>query len=337
MSIKVGMHVGRAKGPMAPFLVQHGVHDVIGGWSSNPRSDAVFAPERGLSADAHWTVEDATTVRDEFARAGLTLHGIENPLPQWCVDHIQLGLPGRDAQIENVARTIRAMGAAGLTLFGYHWMVNPPGRTRASWRTTHELEGRGGAIVEGFDREEAAALPLFRGREYGAEEMWANYAYFIRAILPVCEEAGVRLAVHPDDPPIPTLGGVARLFHSFESHRRALEIAGDSPYSGLDFCLGNWTAMGGDLLGAIRHFVPKGQILYGHLQGVHGAVPKFQECFVDESRVDFATVVRTLREVGFDGLLIPGHFPRTVATREHDLTGHAFAIGYLRGLIQAVG
>ena len=156
---------------------------------------------------------------------------IENALPHTCFDQIALGLPGRDRQIENVSATIESMGRAGIPVFGYNWMINQPGMQRKSWRTSLSTSGRGGSISTSFDATLAADAPLFRDRAYTREEMWANYEYFIRAIVPVCEASGVRLALHPDDPPVDELGGIPRLFGSPEGHARAMEIA-DSPASG---------------------------------------------------------------------------------------------------------
>jgi mannonate dehydratase len=322
------------------FLKQLGVEDVVGSSSSHPDAPAWATREDADQRDAFWTVDALERLRRRVAAAGLRLVAIENPLPPWCCDAIMLGLPDRARQLDHFATTVRNMGAAGVPTLGYNWMVNPPGIRRRSWRTGTEARGRGGAEAERFVMEEMGQTlsrgPLFREREYTGEEMWANYAVFVRTIVPVAAAAGVRLALHPDDPPVARLGGVARLFCDAAGFRRALDLAG-SPASGLNFCVGNWTAMGADVPAAIRHFGARGRIVYGHAQGVQGTAARFTECFLDEADCDFGAVIDALDEVGFDGVLLPGHSPRPAGETQPARLGLTFAIGYLRGLLHARG
>lgn len=318
------------------FLKQYGVEDVMGGYWMVSSVAERLTHAASLSGDAYWTVEEVLAVRRTCEAAGLNLFGLENPVPAACWDRIKLGLPGRDGQIASLAMTARNMGQAGVHVLGYNWMINPPEMERYSWRTRFDVRTRGAAKAEAFDVEQARDLALFFGREYSEEELWDNYTYFIRAIIPACEQAGVRLAVHPDDPPIPRLGGVPRLFGTVAGHDRAMAIA-NSQASGLNFCLGNWTAMGIDTVAAIRHFGRRGQIVYGHVQGVRGSVPSFQECFLDEADCDFLDVIRALNEAGFAGPLCPGHYPSTIGDSDQQHHGNAYAFGYVRALIRAAG
>ncbi len=316
------------------YLAQYGVQDVVLSEGSLPDHETRFAPDNLDSADAHWDYHGTVVAKQRCEDAGMRVAAIENALPNAACDQIILGLPGRDRQIENVAATIESMGRAGIPALGYNWMVNEPELQRRSWRTSLSTPGRGGSMSSSFDAKLSAAAPPFRDRVYTREEMWANYEYFIRAIVPVCEASGVRLALHPDDPPVEELGGIPRLFGSPEGHARAMEIAGSSA-SGLNLCLGNWTAMGTDIPAAIRHHGECGDIVYGHVQGVQGAVPAFRECYLDEADCDFLAALRTLDEVGFDGVLLPGHVPHSEYEDERGSQGMAFAIGYVRGLLQA--
>jgi mannonate dehydratase len=193
----------------------------------------------------------------------------------------------------------------------------------AVWRPGRGVPGRGGARVTAFDMAQAKGAPLTHGREYPADELWANYQYFIRAVVPVAEEAGVRLALHPDDPPVPSLGGVARIFSSFEGFRRGSEIV-DSPNWGLNFCMG------------IRYFGSRGKIFYGHFRDVQGTAEQFAECFLGEGNVDLVAAMRTFREVGFTGFLIDDHVPHMVDDSEWGHRGRAHATGYMLGLLSAV-
>lgn len=180
-------------------------------------------PDRG----GYWGFNDLLLLRTAAEDYGLRLAAIEN-VPVRFYDKVMLGLPGRDEQIENMATTIRNMGRAGIPILGYHWMPN------SVWRTSRTTPTRGGATVTSFNLDLVKNAPLSHDREYTAEEMWANHEYYMKAILPVCEEANVKLALHPDDPPVSSLGGVARIMNSFEGFKRAMETV-PSDMHGMDF------------------------------------------------------------------------------------------------------
>ena len=281
-----------------------------------------------LPGDARWEFMDLLHLRTRCEDAALRLAAIEN-VPTRFYDQAMLGLPGRDEQIEHMATTIRNMGRAGIPILGYHWMPN------SVWRTSSTTPGRGGARVTSFDMELVRNAPLSHGRVYTEDEMWATFRYYVQALLPVAEEAGVKLALHPDDPPVESLGGIARIFRSFEGFKRAMEI-GDSPAHGLDFCHGCWSEMGPGVLDAIRHFGERGKILYVHLRDVQGIVPRFRESFVDEGNSDILEVLKTLREVGFTGLLLPDHVPHMVDDTPWGHRSWAYAVGYIKALVSVV-
>jgi len=158
----------------------------------------------------------------------------------------------------------------------------------------------------------------------------------MKAVLPVAEEFGVRLALHPDDPPVESLGGVARLFRSFEGFRKGVIEVAPSPNHGLDFCMGCWSEMGKGVIDPIRYFGSRGKIFYVHFRDVQGAVPKFQECFIGEGNVDVVEAMQTLKEVGFTGFLIDDHVPHMVDDSDFGHRGRAHATGYMLGLLNAV-
>ena len=166
--------------------------------------EVVLATPADLPGDERWEYADLVRLRARVERFGLKIGAIQNTPPGF-INEARLGLPGRDRQIENYQATIRAVGRAGIPVLAHNFRPDP------LYRTGTKL-GRGGAVVSTFERDLARNRPLTFGREFSAEEMWANYAYFARAILPVAEEAGVRTALHPDDPPGATIGGVARIF-----------------------------------------------------------------------------------------------------------------------------
>jgi len=297
------------------FIRQLGVKEVV---LNTPR----------LPGEAQWEFMDLLHLRMRCEDAGLTLAAIEN-VPRRFYLKAMLGLPGRDEQIEHMAATIRNMGRAGIPILGYNWMPN------GVWRTSRSTRGRGGAMVTSFDMALAERAPLSHGRVYTEEELWANYEYFMRALVPVAEEAGVRLALHPDDPPVESLGGVARIFRNFEGFRRAMELA-DSPMSGLDFCHGCWSEMGEDVIRAIRYFGARGKLFYVHFRDVQGTAPAFRECFINEGNSDMFQVMKALKEVGFTGFLIPDHVPHMVDDTPWGHRGRAYAIGYMTAILDVL-
>ena len=307
-------------------------------------------PDRG----GYWAYEDILALRLKTESFGLRFEAIEN-VPIAFYDKAMLGQPGRDEQIEKYQATIRNVGRAGIPILGYHFMPN------SVWRTSRTQPGRGGAQVTAFDMalvettagggqsafvakrdEKVDALWVKEeatGETVTAEQMWANYDYFMRAVLPVAEEAGVRLALHPDDPPVPLLGGVARLFKDVEGFRRAEQIALDAAGGaawGLDLCLGCCSEMPGgaaNVQAMIEHFGPRGRILYIHFRDVQGTAPSFAECFIGEGNYNPAATMRRLKEHGFTGFLLDDHVPHMLDDSTWQHRGRAHAIGYMQGLL----
>ena len=289
----------------------------------------VLATPARLPGEKRWEYEDLVRLREWVESFDLKIEAIQNtPHSFW--NRARLGLPGRDEDIENYQATIRNIGRAGIPILAYNF------RPDLLYRTGTK-PGRGGAEVTVFDLELAKDRPLTFEREFTAEDMWANYEYFIKAVIPVAEEAGVRLALHPDDPPGPPLGGVARIFSSFEGFERASHIV-ESPSWALLFCIGCWSEMGGNenVLRGIRHFGPRGQIGYVHFRDVQGTGNQFAECFIGEGNIDVTQVMRTLKEVGFTGALIDDHVPHMVDDTGWAPRGRAYSTGYLMGLLRAV-
>lgn len=282
-----------------------------------------------LPGEHRWEYEDLKAMVDQSTARGLRLMALEN-VPVHYYEKAMLGLPGRDEQIEHMCATIRNMGKAGIPILGYHWMPNKV------WRTPEPAVLRGGAKGTRFNLDEHDLNELTHEREYDAEEMWNNYVYYLERILPVAEESGVTLALHPDDPPVETLGGVARIFRNFDCFKRAMDTF-DSPNHGLDFCMGCWSEMGPDgVIPAIRHFGERGKLVYIHMRDVQGQVPCFNECFIDEGNLNVFEVVQALNEVNFTGFIIDDHVPHMIGDTPWGHRGRAYAIGYIRALIDVV-
>jgi mannonate dehydratase len=180
----------------------------------------------GASSGLRWEYDDLAKLRERVESFGLRVEAIQHSRLD-LFDSIRLARPDRDAQLEDFKYAIRSMGRAGIPIFAYNWR---PNRLYRTGRVTI----RGGIQVTAYDHELAKNEPLSFDREYGADELWATFEYFVKAVMPVAEEAGVKLAHHPDDPPGPAIGGVARIFSSFEGFQRGMEIA-NSPNWGLLF------------------------------------------------------------------------------------------------------
>lgn len=282
-----------------------------------------------LPGDERWEYEDLKALADHAAENGLRVICLEN-VPVRFYDKIMLGQEGREKQIENMQATVRNMGKAGIPILGYHWMPN------GVWRTEPQKAIRGGAISNAF-RMADARTGLTHDREYSEAEMWDNYDWYMERILPVCEEAGVHIALHPDDPPVPTLGGIARLFGNFENFKRAMETH-PSPMHGLDFCHGCWSEMraGEGVLEALDWFGRNKRILYIHMRDVQGCADDFTECFLGEGNSDIRAVLLKLKEVGFNGFILDDHVPHLVNDSPWGHRGRAFATGYIMGMLSAL-
>lgn len=293
----------------------------------------------GFSESEEHTVEAFVALREQFARHGLQIYRLNLPCSHTSPE-IVLGLPGRDEHIAEFLDYIRNLSAAGIYYATFAHMANEV------WRTGRETV-RGGATHSAFRLNEVAVRPwrgaawdgeFTHGRAYSEEELWDAYTYFIRQVVPVAEEAGVYLGAHTDDPPVYTLGGVPRcIFGSFEGSKRAVEIA-DSPNVGLHICVGSWMeggeAMGADVVEAIRHFGGMKKLFHIHFRNVTAPMPEgFVETFLDDGYTDMYQVMRVLREVAFDGVIISDHRPRMVGGNR---ASEGFAVGYMRALVQAV-
>lgn len=271
-------------------------------------------------------------LRKFIESCGLEMGGIENlPPDHW--DDILHGTVGRDEQICRVCETIENMGRAGVPILGYYFSITG---VWGHWRAYASGGGRGDAGVKSFDYDLVKDAPIVETGRVSKEEMWSRVTYFLERIVPIAERAGVKLAVHPDDPPAEELRGTGRILTSHEGLKRLIETV-PSPCNGLEFCQGTVAEMGPDrTLEAIRYFGGLGKIFYVHFRNVRGQFPKFDEVFIDEGDVDMLMAMRTYKEVGFDGVMTPDHSPRVAGDSPYRHRGMAFALGYMRALMQAV-
>lgn len=308
----------------------------------------LHTPRNLSDGDGHWRTDELVALREQCEAAGLIVEAIENvPYHHW--DKVLLGQPGRDQQLENYCHTIRNMAAAGIYVLGHHFL---PGYV---WRTDLRARGRGGALVTAYDQARAPEGNKLLGYKLtppspvsepiDADKMWDNYRVFLDAVLPVAERVGVRLSLHPDDPPTDVpLGGMARILSSPDGLERAHRLSGDSPAWGLTLCLGTVSEMDGErsVNRVIDYFGRRGRICYVHFRDVKGTVPSFAEAFLGDGNYDPAAVMERLSSVGFDGFLIDDHVPAMIgdpdvwtdtSSAAYCSRGRAHAIGYLQGLL----
>lgn len=300
------------------FVNQLGVEDVV------------------LSVDAeHANYDYYVALKKRYNDAGIKIYALGNHGIH-CNSSLVLNLADRDEVLERYKQHIRDIGRAGIPYVTHAHIGN------GVWYTDYPGT-RGGAETRLFDLaaeshgQSPDGLhygPLSHGRAFGDDEIWDNYEHFIRQIAPVAEEWNVKIGVHPDDPPVAELAGIPRCFYSFDSYKRALQIA-DSPNVGVCLCVGCWleggAAMGEDVFGAIRYFAEQKKLFKVHFRNVDRPLPVFTETFVDDGYMDMYKVMLALREADFDGVVIPDHVP---AMEGGDNVGMAYTIGYMKALLE---
>jgi mannonate dehydratase len=282
------------------------------------------------------TFENFLRLRKKVEAAGLKVWNIGNSNVH-NMEEVTLNLPSRDQKIEEYKSYLRNLSKAGIHYTTYAHMGN------GIWSTARETT-RGDASARAFDLSKAEKGdwagksfrgPLTHGRQYTQQEIWDNYTHFIKAVVPVAEEEGIRIGIHPDDPPVPELGGVPRcIFSSFDGYKRALEIAA-SPNVGVCLCVGCWLE-GGKLMGrgvveTIHYFGKQGKLFKVHFRNVNEPLPHFVETFMDNGYMNMYKVMKALCEVRFDGAVIADHVPAMVGGGR---VGTAYSIGYMRALLE---
>jgi mannonate dehydratase len=281
------------------------------------------------------TAQGFAQIKKRYGDAGITVWNIGNSdvhnMPE-----VTLNLPGREEKIEQYKQYLRGLGKAGIYYTTYAHMGNgiwSSGRAEIRGAAAREFD-LASPEKKGVWGDKSWKEPLSHGRVFTKEEIWENYTYFIKQVAPVAEEAGVRIGIHPDDPPVPVLAGVPRcIFSNFEGYKRALEIA-NSPNVGICLCCGTWLEGGRQLTGKdpeemIRYFGAQ-KIWKIHFRNVSAPLPHFVETFMDNGYYDMYKIMKSLRDVNFDGIVILDHSPRMVGDN-YAQTAYGFA--YMRALL----
>ena len=323
--MKIALALGPDASAVSTFGTQCGVEHAVGTFGLEPLPDKPIADEA-----QPFSRQSLARFKAQYEKNGYQLSVIESRPP---MEKIKLAQPGRDEEIAVVCEFIRNMGAVGIPVWCPAWMP-----TLFVIRTSSEIPTRGGAKVTGFDLEEFNKT--HPAGEHGAvteEDQWDNLKYFLERVVPVAEEANVKLAMHPDDPPLSPIQGIARIISSVENYQKMVDLV-PSPANGIGLCQGNFGLMTDDLPSVIRHFGEQQKIHFVHFRDIRGTPEKFDEAFHDDGKHDMAACVRAYRDTGYEGVARPDHFPQL--TYEDFVDVHSmerlYAIGYMRGLIEAV-
>ncbi len=320
--------------------------DYFAGGSHANADDQPVGDEEGWgvagSTEGMWTVEYLSRLKADMAEEGLQLAALENFDPILWYD-VLLDGPKRREQMEGLKNIIRNIGAAGIGIMGYNFsLAGVAGRI-------HGPFARGGAVSVGVQGGDETPIPkgmvwnmrlgrLVRGEalpEITHDELWRRLEEFLRELVPVAEEAGVRLAAHPDDPPLPVVRRQPRLVYQPRMYRRLLDLV-PGPANALELCLGTLQEMTeGDVYEALDEYTREGRVAYIHFRNVVGKVPTYHEVFLDEGDLDMARVMSILRRNRYDGIVIPDHTPQmSCAAPWH--AGMAYAMGYIQALKKTI-
>ncbi len=308
--------------PLWKLARQAGVDYAVGGL---PFDDPTNAGEQP------WDYLPLLRVQQRYTSAGFNLAVIESRPP---LNNAKRGLPGGDAEIDTVCTLLENMGRLGIPVWCYEWM------TDFNWlRTNVATPSRGGSVVTSFDNELMQSAPPTEHGSISEAKLWETLEYFLKRIVPVAERAGVKLAMHPDDPPLSPIRGVGRIMRSVENYQRLLDLV-PSPVNGITMCQGNFTLMTDDLPGVIRHFGKQNKIFFVHFRDVKGTPERFEETWHDAGKTDMLACMRAYKEIDFNGVLRPDHVPTVEgdsnANAGYSAFGRLYALGYIRGLKQAV-
>ena len=278
------------------------------------------------------SLKNIIEIRDMVEESGLKVFEIMLA-DKYNFKEAALGLPGRDDEILFFQKFLKDLGKAGIDTTTYAWQTGGVYKTGTTMTR--------GCRTRLFELESALNEPDSYDKEFSEAEVWDNYEYFMKRVLPVAEDAGVRLQLHPNDPPV-THGGIPRIFSSTKAFQRAMEISNHSPFSGMLFCTGTFAEMSGsngkgeDLVQAIHEFGSRGHIYQVHFRNVSSTLPDFHETFPDDGYLNMYKIMKALGEVNFNGIVVPDHVPHCENSEAGPEAGEAYIFGYIKALIQAV-
>ena len=309
--------------PMWYLLKQLGVDEVVG------TLPGIHSDWRSESSDIPWGYAPLSDYKNRLSEHGLKLVAIEDNPP---MDNIRYGTPRKEEEMENILKLIENMGRLGIDTWCYNWMAG------AGWyRSKSGVRTRGGAITTAFDYDAVREYPLPKSGRIERTDLWRNLENFLKTVIPVAEEYEVRIAMHPDDPPIESIRGIPRIMNSISSYDRLMKIV-PSVSNAITLCQGNFTLMTDDLPTVIRHF--KDNIAFVHFRDVEGNPYNFTETFIDQGKTDMVKCIEAYVDIDYNGIVRTDHTP-TLHGDSADVPGYStlgrlHAVGYLQGLYDAV-
>ena len=280
------------------------------------------------------SADDLKSIRRRYADFGLTWSIAESGP---AIDRIVLAKEGWQAQTERYKRIVEVLGDLGVGVVAYNFMPQVSEDAMVI-RTDLEAKARGGARTSRFALADIGPKTMpHQEKAIPRGDMWWNLERFLEAVLPVAERAGVKMAMHPDDPPMSPLCGLERIMDKVESFERLLALS-PSPSNAVTFCAGCFGELGVDVVALFEKFIDR--VPYVHVRNIEGGPTDFMETFPDEGRIDLPGLVDAFERRGYGGFVRPDHAP-LLATDGDDMPagygiqGHIFTIGYMRGLQQA--
>lgn len=270
-----------------------------------------------------------------FEAVGMKIAGVEgHPVP---FGRIKMGVEGRDDEIENTKWAIEALNKIGVNMICYNFMAG------LDWtRTRQDVEERGGAITAEFDANDPAMQKPLPAGEISEEKMWSNIEYFLKAVMPVADKFKMKMALHPDDPPLSPLRGVARIVSSKRNYERIMNIV-PSPYNGVTFCQANFLLMKEDIYSLAKEWCARNKVFFVHYRDVRGDRTKFRETFHDNGPTDMVRMLEVYSKAGFVGPIRPDHAPALANETQngrytgYTIGGKIFAFGYMKGIMDSLG
>ncbi|MDQ0902173.1 mannonate dehydratase [Paenibacillus sp. V4I7] len=291
---------------------------------------AVGPLPRELNGMKPWDYHNLLLMKQRFENNGIELAVIESA-PS--TNLIKLGLPGRDEEIAVMQTLITNMGALGIPVLCYNFMA------QFGWfRTSTSIRTRGEALVSGYDHSLMKDAPLTEAGIVEEDRLWDNLRYYLEKIVPTAEKAKVKLALHPDDPPISPIRGVSRILTSANALQRAIDLV-PSEYSGITLCQGTLATAGEHIPSVITRFAEQNKIFFVHFRDVKGNAERFEETFHDDGKTDMLEAMKLYYKYGYQGPARPDHVP-TMAGEDnknpgYELLGRLFGVGYIKGLMEA--
>jgi len=288
---------------------------------------------------APYDFESLKAIQSDFKEAGFELYGLEGD--QFDMSPIKLGLPGRDDLIEKYCLMIRNMGQLGIRLLCYNFMA-----VTGWYRSRVDLQERGGALTSEFDLKAMENDLVPEELRISEEKLWDNLFYFLDAVLPVAEASGIKMALHPDDPPISPFRGVGRIITSASAYQKVLDRY-SSPSNGITFCQATFKTMNEDLKALSAKWIKENKIFFIHLRDISGDINLFHETFIDNGPTPMAEMIKHYSDCGFDGILRSDHAPSMYGETKqtfnggisagYDMIGHILAVGYIKGICESAG